>query len=535
MSRFHVQIARQVPSRPPSPDLGGGITDVISYISQLGLHDIQSLQSQAHNKDSDAALTDEELALALFAEEAEGLLNITRAHVLGSSNSSSRSILEELEEMEEAARYDHLVALAISQGNPIPPRPPRRTRTQQPVASTSRVVQAVEHEDGTEESESSVSSDSDEGLGEDALPSGSRLLPEDDRFTLTHLESSQIRRPPSPSPDPYASATDWLGDVNLDNIRHVAQAFHRAIRVSPPPLPTTGLAEEQIAEEAAEEVVEVTVDDIAEALAEDRAEVVGEEIAEAEEFFQVVREEIAEAEEYAEVAAQEDVGIFMEESAVEIASGFTDAARSPVLSCTVCGDDTNEGYTAPCGHDFDIPCLREMFRRATHDESLYPPKCCQQRIPISDVLEHLNPAILTAFVSKAVEYDTRDRVYCHRPRCSAFLGAATTTASSYHCEMCYAMTCGLCKSEAHSTRLRCSDTLELNDLAKDMHKQCGWQRCHSCHHLVEKSDGCHHITCICKAQFCYLCNAPWKTCECPQFDVPPEEPAVVIRGGAEEA
>lgn len=45
-----------------------------------------------------------------------------------SIGSRSRFILEELEELEEVARYDRLVALAISEGNPISQRPERRSK-----------------------------------------------------------------------------------------------------------------------------------------------------------------------------------------------------------------------------------------------------------------------------------------------------------------------------------------------------------------------------------------------------------------------
>ena len=30
--------------------------------------------------------------------------------------------------------------------------------------------------------------------------------------------------------------------------------------------------------------------------------------------------------------------------------------------------------------------------------------------------------------------------------------------------------------------------------------------------------GCHHMTCICKKQFCYVCTGTWKTCGCPQWE-----------------
>lgn len=163
-----------------------------------------------------------------------------------------------------------------------------------------------------------------------------------------------------------------------------------------------------------------------------------------------------------------------------------------------------------------------MFRNATKDESLYPPKCCQERIPTSEASNYLGRQTVDAFLRKSIEFDTPNRVYCHKPRCSAFLGAAADEAISLECPECSAETCASCKAAAHSTS-DCSDTQELNDMAKDMNKRQGWQRCPSCHHLVEKAEGCHHITCICSQQFCYLCAVPWKGCDCPQFDVPADE------------
>lgn len=129
--------------RTPSPDHGNGVAGVISYISRLELQDIQTLQERAQRGNSSVGVTDEELALALFAEEAEGLLNVAQGHVVDQRNDGGRplTVFEELEEMEEVARYDHLVALAISQGTPIPPRPARRQRgTEQTTSSTSQGV-----------------------------------------------------------------------------------------------------------------------------------------------------------------------------------------------------------------------------------------------------------------------------------------------------------------------------------------------------------------------------------------------------------
>lgn len=150
-----------------------------------------------------------------------------------------------------------------------------------------------------------------------------------------------------------------------------------------------------------------------------------------------------------------------------------------------------------------------------------PPQCCQSTVPISDARVHLDKELVETFNKKTLEFSTISRVYCARPTCSAFIGATTDEATPLKCPECSTETCGYCKAQAHAGS-DCSDKEELNDMARDMHEKEGWQRCPSCHHLVELSIGCYHIICVCKAQFCYLCGTQWKGCSCPQFAVPPD-------------
>ena len=183
---------------------------------------------------------------------------------------------------------------------------------------------------------------------------------------------------------------------------------------------------------------------------------------------------------------------------------------------------------APCGHLFDAGCMETIFVKATLDESLYPPRCCQPILAAS-VRQYLDASKMLAFDKKALEFDTPapDRVYCCRKQCSAFLGHSTSTPVPVSCtnEDCSSQTCGSCRKEGHgSTSCPNSEREELEfvKIADDLHEKNGWTRCYSCRHLVEKSEGCYHMTCVCKAQFCYLCGTPWKECDCPQFEIPAE-------------
>lgn len=202
--------------------------------------------------------------------------------------------------------------------------------------------------------------------------------------------------------------------------------------------------------------------------------------------------------------------------------GFTLAFAVPPSrkreDCVICGD-TIDGHQirAPCGHFYDTACLRDLFRSASVDESLFPPRCCQLPFVFSEVQHHLGADIAATFGKKAVEFSTLDRVYCHRPACSAFIGAATSIASSQRCPECWVETCGRCKEAAHmSTFCPRGDAEDASVLA--MAENEGWKRCPGCRHLVELTHGCYHMTCRCRKQFCYVCTETWKNCSCPQWE-----------------
>ncbi|KAL1952155.1 hypothetical protein VTO73DRAFT_1304 [Trametes versicolor] len=199
-------------------------------------------------------------------------------------------------------------------------------------------------------------------------------------------------------------------------------------------------------------------------------------------------------------------------------SASTSTAKAPTESCVICRDTISDGpaIRAPCGDFYDVGCLVDLFRAAVVDESLFPPACCRLPFKLEEVHIYLDRDLQKQFDRKTLEFGTKDRVYCHQPTCSTFLGAATPAAANLLCTTCWQNTCGHCKAASHALSIQCTSAEDAVVVA--LAAQSGWKRCPGCGHLVELSVGCYHMTCRCRHQFCYLCTAQWKTCRCEQWD-----------------
>lgn len=171
-----------------------------------------------------------------------------------------------------------------------------------------------------------------------------------------------------------------------------------------------------------------------------------------------------------------------------------------------------------CDHNYCNACLISLVEASTRDESLYPLRCCKQLLPVEKLSQRLDRALLLLFRSKATEYDTPspDRLYCYNGTCSAFLGSTVGAKLVVDCTKCKSCVCTLCKNAAHPGD-DCAQNTALAEL-KALAQNNRWQTCPGCNAIVELQQGCYHMTCRCRAQFCYLCASPWKTCRCDQWD-----------------
>ncbi|KAF3076291.1 hypothetical protein CFAM422_001373 [Trichoderma lentiforme] len=162
--------------------------------------------------------------------------------------------------------------------------------------------------------------------------------------------------------------------------------------------------------------------------------------------------------------------------------------------CLACMEDVpfSETVQCPCSHEYCRACIAKLFKAAMSDESLYPPRCCGQSIPLGMNQIFLPAELVREYREKELEYSTQNRTYCHRPSCSAFIPQQSIQGDIAVCTKCRKKTCTFCKGKSHKKGHCPADaaTLDLLRIASEN----GWQRCYSCRTLVDLSTGCNHIT-----------------------------------------
>jgi E3 ubiquitin-protein ligase RNF144 len=213
---------------------------------------------------------------------------------------------------------------------------------------------------------------------------------------------------------------------------------------------------------------------------------------------------------------------------------------SPLMNqlCGICLEDKypSEIFDGMvCSHRFCSTCITLHIRNKLQ-EKLVSIDC-----PDPNCSEHLTPEQCVVILPKQtfeewslalVEADIplSQKFYCPFRNCSAVLlkdiapdelgsssGAAAVVIKESECPECRRLFCAQCGVPWHAG-LDCSEFQRLSDSEKEicdlmlfkLAKECEWQRCASCKHIVERSSGCCHMLCRCGYEFCYKCGSEWK-------------------------
>ncbi|KAI7341184.1 hypothetical protein KC315_g309 [Hortaea werneckii] len=192
------------------------------------------------------------------------------------------------------------------------------------------------------------------------------------------------------------------------------------------------------------------------------------------------------------------------------------SVATPPIQCAVCRDeaeyeDCNNFCQVPFEHWYCDDCLQRLFNLVLTDESLFPPRCCQKPFEYPAIKPHLPEELAALFEAKKEELGNKNRIYCSRPTCSAFIGMDHRDGRVAVCPDCKSETCMACKGPMHEDECPVDEALES---ALKVAQDEDWQRCPDCKGMIELTFGCNHMTCPCSAEFCYVCTEPWKNCNC---------------------
>ncbi|KAK5169407.1 uncharacterized protein LTR77_005382 [Saxophila tyrrhenica] len=203
----------------------------------------------------------------------------------------------------------------------------------------------------------------------------------------------------------------------------------------------------------------------------------------------------------------------------------TSVLQAPrLVECLTCGSDdvpSNKSAKLACDHRMCHDCLKRLFELSVKDPAHMPPKCCtDQHIPLNHVDKLFDIKFKTMWNRKFQEYHTKNRLYCPKPRCGHWIKPSHIHTSRGRkfatCPKCKTEVCALCNNKMHKSS-DCPKDPEIAEIIEQAKKE-GWQRCYSCNAMVERKEGCNHMTCRCMAEFCIVCGLKWKSCNCPWFN-----------------
>ena len=180
-----------------------------------------------------------------------------------------------------------------------------------------------------------------------------------------------------------------------------------------------------------------------------------------------------------------------------------------VSECVSCYDDIpkNKAIDLPCHHSYCQPCFSHLISTAIHSEDTFPPKCCLSEVPKSTIHRHLPAKEWKAFSEKALEYAVplANRYYCASTKCAKWIDArnAKLKNGALECPHCKAKLCTVCRGPSHPSNEDCPQDFGMDRLMEEA-ELSGWRRCSKCRRMVERVEGCLHITCMCRHQFWYV-------------------------------
>lgn len=182
--------------------------------------------------------------------------------------------------------------------------------------------------------------------------------------------------------------------------------------------------------------------------------------------------------------------------------------------CQACRENVRKPIFITCGHAYCKECLNRLVRTGTVNRGSWPPRCCGA-IDVEAVQNHLDEDILIRYVTVAEEFGNRNPIYCANKTCSHYFEQSRVSSKEgkfIQCTECDTRTCTECKQNSvEHIGANSTDCKEVQDLMTQEDQKLArskrWRQCPGCRNLVERIDGCSHMSCECGIDFCYDCGS----------------------------
>ena len=176
------------------------------------------------------------------------------------------------------------------------------------------------------------------------------------------------------------------------------------------------------------------------------------------------------------------------------------------VTCPICYDEVSHPEQLGCGHTYCSGCLRHYLASAPETKT-FPLVClgeetaCKMPISLPLIRRFMTPQAFQALVEELK--------YCTTPDCQQIYRHSPETRI-LQCPSCFSSICSACDDEAHEG-MTCNERRDQKNTSVQDRLFNEWadehgKRCPECKSVIEKIDGCNHITCRCGAHFCWKCG-----------------------------
>lgn len=221
-----------------------------------------------------------------------------------------------------------------------------------------------------------------------------------------------------------------------------------------------------------------------------------------------------------------------EEFARKLQAEFDSGIEADDTICQICLTAIRESDLFPldsCGHLFHPPCIQQHLELCI-SESKFPLQCpyrsCSQEVSILDLKERLSQEMVAKFEEFSFKHfvglNKKELFCCPSTDCKYVFQFACE--EEFTCPVCGKHYCLKCQVEFHEG-MTCEQYRKVNSpLSEDsqfllMAQGSRFKQCPNCKFWVEKAQGCDHMVCRCKFEFCYQCGGVYGSCPCKQHRV----------------